>query len=186
MKQSHLPSAVLAEMLKESLAKNVPARLEIISDSMIPFLLVGDQVIIESCPIEALQVGDIITYQTAQDLFTHRVRAIVTENGQSWILTRGDRLTKFDEPISAENYIGRLSHKVHNGINCSIQEGKGNKQHQQFIRLATFMEHHWNKTHHNQLTKQAVDTNPYFFLSRPRHWMIRLLGLWLTRGKNVC
>lgn len=94
------------------------AALTILSGSMTPTYPVGSVVVVQPVPPEAIEVGDVITYATADSLTTHRVAEIgESEEGTLTFTTKGDANRGADkEPVAAEAVRGRvLFHVPHLG-----------------------------------------------------------------------
>ena len=70
----------------------------------------GDVVITKTCSYEDLQEYDVITYLNSKGvLICHRVIKLYEENGNKYILTRGDANNANDMPIKAEALRGRVT-----------------------------------------------------------------------------
>jgi len=100
------------------------------SGSMIPVLQVYDIIVIQGHePFEEVQVGDIIVFDRPSDhnrVIVHRVESILNEDPKT-VRTQGDANPSWirgtDYPITEEEYIGRLEHKVmqiHHGLEEQI------------------------------------------------------------------
>lgn len=82
------------------------------SDSMTPSLSVGDIILSHECDPETLRDGDIITYEGTVGEFsgrdvTHRVvRAPYRENGEVYLVTKGDDNPAEDTPIRSTQVKG--------------------------------------------------------------------------------
>jgi len=77
-------SATLGQTLKE------PLEVSIQGDSMRPLIHDGDIVRVAPYPQTPIDVGDIVLFRREKSLVAHRVTALKTENGQSFIAERGD------------------------------------------------------------------------------------------------
>jgi len=78
------------------------------SGSMSPTMNVGDITISVSTPPEAIKIGDIIQYQTADAQITHRVISTYTSAGSRWFITQGDANNASDDPINERQIIGKI------------------------------------------------------------------------------
>lgn len=78
--------------------------LEISSDSMYPAISIGDCVLLDKTPFEAVEVGDIICYESLGTLVTHRV----VEVDEGHLVTKGDLNPVRDSAITADSYRGRV------------------------------------------------------------------------------
>jgi signal peptidase len=77
------------------------------SQSMQPTLNTGDLTFILSIPHEAIQIGDIIQYQTATEPIIHRVIDRYEQGGSLWFVTKGDANNAADEPVMETNVMGK-------------------------------------------------------------------------------
>lgn len=93
----------LVDLLK-SLPEGAKARLRVVSSSMAPWLLPGDEVTLLRLPLSRLRCGDLVVVQRSADFVTHRL--VLVKSG--WVYTKGDRLPGIDAPASAEQVLGRV------------------------------------------------------------------------------
>lgn len=94
----------------------------IISESMEPTINVNDLIIIQECPEEEIQKGDIITYKKESGtIVTHRITKINKENGKSIYTTKGDNNeVEDDEKIEYDQVHGIYLFKI-KGIGKIVQ-----------------------------------------------------------------
>jgi len=81
----------------------------VLSDSMSPEIKAGDVVVVEDQPTAQIEQGDVITYERpgGDQLVTHRVVAVLNEDGDTAFRTKGDANEEPDpQPVSAENVVG--------------------------------------------------------------------------------
>lgn len=88
--------------------------LKVLTGSMEPTILTNDYIIIDRSATSDLSVGDIISYyskdpQIAGLVVTHRIVEILDDGRY---LTRGDANTVNDEPVSADQIVGRYVGKA--------------------------------------------------------------------------
>ncbi|MCM8824023.1 MAG: GNAT family N-acetyltransferase, partial [Candidatus Omnitrophica bacterium] len=78
------------------------------SDSMSPTLKRGD--IVKVIPIveQDIRPSDILVFKKGERLFVHRAVSLFIENGQKFVITRGDRPGAGDERILLEDIVGRV------------------------------------------------------------------------------
>jgi signal peptidase I len=105
---SPLSPSTLAELLQYGLEAGKLPYVTVTSNSMAPLLKAGDQVAIERVSAEELRPGDLIMVETTAELLTHRYWQGWEQNGQHYLLTRGDRLIQFDSPWPTGRLIGRV------------------------------------------------------------------------------
>lgn len=89
----------------------------IATGSMEPTVSVGDIILSKKADISSLSVGDIVTFNgESGDLngkvVTHRIQSVYEENGQTYVITKGDANTVNDPPHRAEAVISVMKTKV--------------------------------------------------------------------------
>jgi signal peptidase I len=115
-------SIVVAGMLALAVAVVVAPKalgavpLTVLSGSMEPGLSPGDVVVVRPVAAEDVRVGDVVTFQPVSDdpsLVTHRVVGVgMSGAGESTFTTRGDANGADDEPIVADQVMGRVAYSV--------------------------------------------------------------------------
>jgi hypothetical protein len=118
-------AALLAALLRESMAKGQQPNLKISSDSMYPLLERGDVIILESVTLEQIRPGDLLTITTDLHLLTHRYYGQQNSTTGVQLLTRGDRLLLFDQPRPTACLIGRVTARRRQDKVLSLQRGRG-------------------------------------------------------------
>jgi signal peptidase I len=83
-------------------------RLRLAGISMLPTLWPGDLLTIEPVDIEQVTRGDLVLYTRENRLVVHRAVECVRGKGQCLWTTRGDALFRTDQPLSAEELLGRV------------------------------------------------------------------------------
>jgi len=91
-------------LLRSSLDAGNTARLRVDGESMRPTLQKGDVVIVYSCPMEQLSIGDVLVMQRDNELVTHRLVSIQPDG---WY-TKGDAYSTLDPLFSRESILGRV------------------------------------------------------------------------------
>ncbi|MFF2620422.1 signal peptidase I [Oerskovia jenensis] len=90
--------------------------LTVLSGSMEPVLSPGDVVVVRPVAADDLRIGDVVTFQPVSDdpsLVTHRVVGIGSTGGAAGsFTTRGDANGADDEPIVADQVVGRVAYSV--------------------------------------------------------------------------
>lgn len=86
----------------------------IVSKSMEKTINVNDLIVIQKCPEEKMQKGDIITYKKQDGtIVTHRIIGITKENGHNVYTTKGDNNEiEDDEIIKHEQVHGKYLFKI--------------------------------------------------------------------------
>jgi signal peptidase I len=90
-------------------------QLRVVSQSMAPFLKVGDMVLVEpmasDSPAFNVRRGDVIVVRRAGELITHRLVSM----GKETCLTKGDRNRFMDPPIAHQAILGKVIAVERNG-----------------------------------------------------------------------
>lgn len=90
--------------------------LTVLSGSMEPGLSPGDVVVVRPVAADDLRIGDVVTFQPVSadpSLVTHRVVGIGSTGGATGsFTTRGDANGADDEPIVADQVVGRVAYSV--------------------------------------------------------------------------
>jgi len=85
----------------------------IISGSMKPELQIGDVVIVKETEIADLQKGDIISFRKGQNVVTHRITEVTTDENETKFKTKGDNNNIEDiEIITKKNIEGKVISKI--------------------------------------------------------------------------
>jgi len=89
----------------------------IATGSMEPTIAVGDIILSKEADVDALKVGDIVTFNgengdLSGKIVTHRLQSVYEENGQTFVVTKGDANTVNDPPHRAEAVISVMKAKV--------------------------------------------------------------------------
>lgn len=102
------PDTVLvADLLRASLAEGQMPFLTVSSGSMRPLLHSGDKVGVQQVTVDQLRPGDVVVVCHESALYTHRFYG-VRHNGQArLLLTRGDRVGRFDPLWHEDQLLGR-------------------------------------------------------------------------------
>lgn len=89
----------------------------IITGSMEPTLAVGDIILSKETSVDKLEVGDVVTFEGESGeldgkIVTHRIQSIYDEDGQTFVVTKGDANAINDPPIRAEAVLSVMKCKV--------------------------------------------------------------------------
>lgn len=76
--------------------------------SMMPAVQPGDLLLIQHVDFPEISVGQIVLYVRDDRLVTHRVVEMSSVPGRPRLVTRGDRVTQNDSPVSPDELLGRL------------------------------------------------------------------------------
>lgn len=81
----------------------------VLSSSMSPSIHAGDIVVVDSVDPATIEEGDVITYERNDELVTHRVIEVTTENGERAFRTQGDANEDPDPtPVPASAVVGTV------------------------------------------------------------------------------
>lgn len=94
-----------SELLAETIRNHGEVRLRVTGASMLPVIWPGDVLTIQREDIHQLTPGSIALCRNGKQLQVHRVQGCCS----SYLITRGDALTKNDPPVSAEHILGRVT-----------------------------------------------------------------------------
>ncbi len=88
-------------------------RLRVFGTSMAPSILPGDLVLIQRASLRDISPGEVVLFLQKGRLFVHRVvdrkvTATADSHGESYLITRGDRLRHDDPPVSSLELLGRI------------------------------------------------------------------------------
>ncbi|WP_051569425.1 signal peptidase I [Alkaliphilus transvaalensis] len=91
--------------------------MSVLTGSMRPMLEPGDMIITKNVAAEEIEVGDVITYRVdSYTLVTHRVIAIIEENGRINFQTQGDANNTIDQSlVTPEALVGSLVFRIPKG-----------------------------------------------------------------------
>lgn len=126
---------IIADLLRESLARGQHPTLTIRSNSMRPLLQAGDQVWLETAVPIQLQSGELITLWDGRDLLTHRYWATVSRGGEQHLVTRGDRPLTLDPLQPVSHLIGRVMARRRGAHRLTLKSGAGYKLNQRLTQL---------------------------------------------------
>lgn len=98
------------ELLKKSMKKNGYIQLPAIGNSMYPLIHSNDLCRFEKCEPDYIKKGEILLFHSKTgQLVAHRFYGIRNVKGILHYLFKGDTNLGFDQPIKADQLIGRLS-----------------------------------------------------------------------------
>jgi len=93
---------VTQEVLTQGFCIRVKGR----GSSMYPFVRTGDMLLIEPKKPDEFNIGDIIFYRRPTGVYVaHR---LIKKNGTTTLITKGDNVPYYDEPVPIEQVLGRV------------------------------------------------------------------------------
>lgn len=181
--ERRLSPAVVADLLRTSMAQGQRPHLIITSGSMRPLLQIGDEVQLEPVRPHELQQGDIITLVAPATLITHRFWAMKAEaNGsKACLVTRGDRFLTFDAPWQEDYLIGRVIARRRRQRGLSLVKGVGGWLGRHVAHIAAaenrIFQLNWQSAGQPLLSSAATTKSPLPFVTIQ---VRRLVYLWVT------
>ncbi len=90
-------------------------RLRVFGTSMVPSILPGDLISVQRAVVSEISSGEIVLYAREGRMFAHRVVGCTDSpeqpfaaQGESLLMTRGDRLRHNDPPVSSSELLGKV------------------------------------------------------------------------------
>src|ERR1700681_2170915 len=141
-------------------------RLRVFGTSMVPSILPGDLISVQRAGLSEISPGEIVLYSREGRLFAHRVVACAGSHDDPRLITRGDRLSHNDPPVSSSELLGRVT-----SILCA--DGRDLRQIQPAARLSAW----------EQLILRVLRTS-----DRATYLYLRLEGYWRSffSGRAAC
>ncbi|MBN1890764.1 MAG: hypothetical protein JW850_22405 [Thermoflexales bacterium] len=116
----------VTSILREQLARGEVLRLRVTSDSMRPLIRAGDEVeLVGVTDLTGLRPGDILTFDQAGVLMTHRLLGQVEHAGERAWLTQGDNLLAPDLAWPDTCLLGHVVTIVSRGRVLSLERDAG-------------------------------------------------------------
>jgi signal peptidase I len=139
-------------------------RLRVFGTSMVPSILPGDLVSVRRAGLHDISPGEVVLFLRKGNLFVHRVvgrkgASAADGRGESWLITRGDRLRQDDPPVSPPELLGRVVSLERDNRKIELLPGGSNRM---IVRLL-----------------QSSDRATYLYLRLAACWRI----LFLRRAK---
>ena len=123
---------LFSELLEETLNRGHSIRFRAPGDSMYPTICEGDVITVMPIETASITIGDIILYRHKSGVTAHRVIRITKRDAhhsqhsalrpqtsdlrpQSYFILRGDAAVVFDDPVSADQILGKVSFVERNG-----------------------------------------------------------------------
>ncbi len=93
---------------KELLDEGYSVQINVGGNSMYPYLRNGNTVLIKKSPFITLRTGNVIVFRSVNRLILHRIIAIRKNKSQHKLITKGDSLFFYDNPITEDLYFGKI------------------------------------------------------------------------------
>lgn len=108
-------------------ASKTVAKLIVLSNSMAPLLISGDEVILLPCSWKQCSVGSIIVFRQGVTLAAHRYIHLIKAAGKPMVLQKGDAMEQ-GGLIPPDAIIGTCISRVRNGVETSLTNKNENKK----------------------------------------------------------
>ncbi len=119
MKKNRLREITI-ETIRDAIQRRGSFRFSVKGVSMFPFLLDGDEVIIERADPEDLRIGDVVMYVRKELMIVHRIIKIYTTGeGRRHFVVRGDNLSHPDQPVWEEEIGGKATRVIRGNLEFS-------------------------------------------------------------------
>lgn len=93
-------------LVKDGLDKKGTLDFEVTGQSMMPVFIPGDRIHGQNVAFEQLRCGDIVIFETQNQLTVHR---IISLGNPFCVILKGDNVKKSDTPVTRDNIIARIS-----------------------------------------------------------------------------
>ena len=162
----NIPAKLGCGLAGEVVRKFGEVRLRVFGTSMVPSVLPGDLISVQSTDISEVSTGEIVLYSREGRLFAHRVVGRAGSREDPRLITRGDRLSHNDPPVSSSELLGRVT-----SIECG--DGRGHGRVRPAARLNT----------RQQMIVRILQTS-----DRAAYLYLRLVGHWRSffSGRAEC
>lgn len=101
-------SKLVTDVLREQLQFQHQFKSQVITNSMSPVIRAGDSIIVEAEKASELIPGDIILIDCEIKYFTHRFVTRFQKGMSNYIVTKGDRVGRFDNPFPDSRVLGKV------------------------------------------------------------------------------
>ena len=127
-------SNLLLDLTTELLSQGATVRFRPSGRSMYPSIREGELITVEPVAARDVQLGDIVLYRSSKGLIAHRV---VSSSRDTLVFRlRGDASLSCDQPVAAEQILGRVVQVERNGRSVALAS-RGAKLWHQARRLAS-------------------------------------------------
>ncbi len=108
-------TAAIQELFLEVLRSSGQAKLAVTGTSMLSSIWPGDILEVRRESVAAISPGEVVLYARNGGLAAHRVIEKAGRPERPLLITRGDRLSVTDAPVSPEELLGRVTAIVRRG-----------------------------------------------------------------------
>jgi len=103
------PHSTKCELFAQVLRSYGKAQLRVTGTSMLPAVWPGDTLTICREDLSQVVPGKIVLFIRDHRLCAHRVREKISQGGQLFLVTRGDRLSENDRAVSKDELLGTVT-----------------------------------------------------------------------------
>jgi hypothetical protein len=103
------------ELAGEVLRSTGKLRLQVTGWSMLPTVMPGETLEVESFGDGEVSLGDIVLFRREGRLFAHRVVTVASDSGSDQIITRGDGMPNADPPLDSSDVLGKVCRILRDG-----------------------------------------------------------------------
>ena len=100
--------AAKLELAADVLRSGCRVRIRVSGTSMLPSIWPGDVLTVCGCEPSKIVVGNIVCFARSGRFVIHRINTISSANGKTLWLTRGDCMSRADEPFTEEQLLGKV------------------------------------------------------------------------------
>ncbi len=133
-----------AELIRQGLAQGMLPYATVSSNSMSPLLLRGDEVQIAPVNVAKLKPGNVILLARPDGLLAHRYWQTRHQPEGVFLISRGDRLPKFDPLTSEDCLVGLIIARRRDSRQLSLTNGPGSWLNRRLAALSR-----WDARLHN-------------------------------------
>jgi signal peptidase I len=119
-RHADIVAAAAPALLADVLRRFGRVRLRATGTSMLPAITPGDVLLIEQCPFDALQPGDIVLFANRRRIFIHRLMETQRSARGSFFVTRGDSNWRRDPRAHESQLLGRVSAVARGNSTCHV------------------------------------------------------------------
>jgi signal peptidase I len=109
----------------ELLDSDLDVQLTVGGESMYPFILPGNRITVSKVPFETLEIGNVIVFKRGAGWVAHRIVSVSSEGN---FITKGDSCISFDEPVSNQEFVGRVVEVIQGENRLDLNSDSGNRK----------------------------------------------------------
>jgi hypothetical protein len=106
--------------------------------SMLPTLWPGDQLAVQSCRMDEVELGDLVLFMRQRRFFIHRAVGSFPVVNESLLIARGDCMPENDPPVRSSELLGRIT-----GVQRGASSFAPARELSAFCRIVAYLLCHW-------------------------------------------